>query len=88
MRGLTPHAAGRRLACFVRRLSLPIQIQLVGERYLAQVTPPHSQRGDWTSQVALSADELIVRLEDLGCHQTDIGDAFFKADPQWLTRAR
>jgi hypothetical protein len=25
-------------------------------------------------------------LRSLGCHQTDIGDAFYAADPEWLSR--
>jgi tetratricopeptide (TPR) repeat protein len=86
MRGLTPTAAVRRLACIVRRLILAIRIQLVGALYTAEVTEPHGRRGDWKSVVALSADELIAQLEGLGCHQTDIADAFYEADPEWLSR--
>ncbi len=29
---------------------------------------------------------LIDRLRELGCHTTDIGDAFYLADPYWLAR--
>jgi hypothetical protein len=32
--------------------------------------------------------ELIDRLVELGFHQQDIGDAFYDADPDWLTRGK
>lgn len=34
----------------------------------------------------MSRDELVAALQEIGCHQTDIGDAFFEADPDWLNR--
>jgi hypothetical protein len=34
----------------------------------------------------MTADVLVERLLALGCHQTDIGDAFYAADPGWLDR--
>jgi hypothetical protein len=34
----------------------------------------------------MQRDELIDKLRALGCHQTDIGDAFSEADPDWLGR--
>ena len=35
----------------------------------------------------MTVDDLIAKLFDLGCHQTDIGDAFHQADPDWLQNA-
>jgi hypothetical protein len=32
--------------------------------------------------------ELVAALLGLGCHQTDIGDAFYTADPDWLDADR
>jgi len=32
----------------------------------------------------MSRKELIDALRALGCHTTDIGDAFYTADPNWL----
>jgi hypothetical protein len=32
----------------------------------------------------MSRAELVAALLGLGCHQTDIGDAFYVADPDWL----
>jgi hypothetical protein len=34
----------------------------------------------------MEIDDLIAALTERGCHQTDIGDAFFEADPEWETR--
>jgi hypothetical protein len=30
--------------------------------------------------------DLIRELQKLGWHQTDLGDAFYAADPDWLSR--
>jgi hypothetical protein len=30
--------------------------------------------------------ELISALRERGCHDTDIGDAFYDADPEWRLR--
>lgn len=42
----------------------------------------------WTSPHPMTTKQLIAALRDLGCHQTDIGDAFYEADPDWLRRDR
>jgi hypothetical protein len=31
-------------------------------------------------------DSVIAALRDRGCHQTDIGEAFCEAGPEWLLR--
>lgn len=64
---------------------MPVKIIRVGQSYRAEVTPPHGG-GDLWSSPALSADELIKELLARGCHETDIGDAFYEADPGWLER--
>jgi hypothetical protein len=55
--------------------------------YSARVTPPHGGGITWTTPQPMSRDELIAALRERGCHQTDIGDAFYEADPQWLDDA-
>jgi hypothetical protein len=35
----------------------------------------------------MPANDLDKQLYELGCHVTDIGDAFYEADPNWLDRA-
>jgi hypothetical protein len=39
---------------------------------------------EWATSQPMSADELIQKLLARGHHQTDIGDAFYEADPDWL----
>jgi len=34
----------------------------------------------------MSTDDLIRELLALGFHQIDIGDAFYEADPTWLSQ--
>jgi hypothetical protein len=61
---------------------MPIEIEKAGDGYLARVTPPHGS--PWETVRPLGRDELIAALREQGCHQTDIGDAFYSADPDWL----
>jgi hypothetical protein len=64
---------------------MAISVERVGDGYSAAVTPPHGTK-HWASPEPLSRDALIQSLRDLGCHTTDIGDAFYAADPEWLLR--
>jgi hypothetical protein len=63
---------------------MPITIQKISKGYTATVTPPHGKSRYWKTDHPMSVDELIEGLRKLGCHQTDIGDAFYEADPNWL----
>jgi hypothetical protein len=63
-----------------------INIRQAGDLYVADVTPPHAQGVRWSSPHPMSRDELVAELLRVGCHQTDIGDAFFDADLGWLDR--
>lgn len=49
--------------------------------YHVTVTPPEAAR--WESEGALAATEVMERLHDLGCHQTDVMDALNVANPAW-----
>jgi len=60
-----------------------IQIFREDGRYTAVTSPPHGSRS-WRTPEPLSAQELVIRLRELGCHTTDIGDAFCAAYPGWL----
>ena len=64
---------------------MTILIQLVGERFTAAVTPPHGSMA-WTTAEPMTRTELIAKLRELGCHTTDMSDAFYVADPEWLSR--
>jgi hypothetical protein len=66
---------------------MAIKITRVEENnYAAYVTPPHGNGVEWVTPEPIPARELIDRLLERGCHQTDIGDAFYEADPQWLRK--
>jgi hypothetical protein len=63
-----------------------IKITYGDGKYMVTVSPPHGGGRLWCSPEPLTADEVVERLQDWGCHQTDIGDAMFEADPLWLNR--
>jgi hypothetical protein len=58
----------------------------VEQKYEAEVSPPHGRGEYWRTDHPVSAEALIESLRELGCHQTDIGDAFYEADPEWVLR--
>jgi hypothetical protein len=60
-----------------------IKIEKVRDGYLARATPPHVQEY-WGNPTPLSSDELNKELRARGVHTTDISDAFYEADPNWL----
>ncbi len=63
---------------------MSITIRKADGLYKAEVTPPHGGGVRWVSPRAMSRDELVEALRERGCHQADIGDAFYEADPDWL----
>ena len=65
---------------------MTIKIWRRDDRYEIRVTPPHGSGGYWSSPRPLTASEVVRQLTQLGCHQTNIGDAMFEADPMWLNR--
>jgi hypothetical protein len=65
---------------------MAIKVRREGGFSRVTVTPPHGGGRYWSSPEPLTADEVVKRLQELGCHQTDIGDAMFEADPLWLNR--
>jgi hypothetical protein len=52
--------------------------------YRARATPPHV-RTAWETLQPLAVKEITAKLLELGAHQTDIGDAFYEADPSWIS---
>jgi hypothetical protein len=56
--------------------------------YSAELTLPDmlAVNAEWSTPQPMSADELIEELLRRGAHQTDIGDAFYTADPNWLSK--
>lgn len=65
---------------------MAITITRVADKYVADVTPPHCRGIRWSTAGPMGANELIHQLLDRGCHQTDIGDAFYAADDAWLLK--
>jgi hypothetical protein len=61
-----------------------IVIESVDGGYRARATPPHVAAA-WESSRPLSAKEITAKLLELGAYQTDIGDAFHEADPNWIS---
>jgi hypothetical protein len=62
---------------------VPIRIAKTGDRFSAEVTPPHGSGRPWETPEPLPLNELIAALRAQGCHQTDIADALDEADPNW-----
>ncbi len=65
---------------------MAIMISRKGDGYVAEVTPPHGGGTPWSTSAPVSARELVQELTRRGCHQTDIGDAFYEADPAWILK--
>jgi hypothetical protein len=55
-------------------------------RYTGVVSAPDARRS-WSTAEAMPAADLLDRLLALGCHSTDIADAFNAANPDWLRDA-
>jgi hypothetical protein len=62
---------------------MAIQITKSERGYEAVVTPPHGGGRPWATTEPLSLDDVIAALRERGCHQRDIGDALYEADPTW-----
>lgn len=65
---------------------MAITISQCGDKYVAEVTPPHCGGIPWATAEPMRAQELVRALTARGCHQTDIGDAFYAADDAWLLK--
>jgi hypothetical protein len=61
------------------------KILKVQDGYLAHATPPRGQQ-EWRSPAPLSATVLVEELRARGVHTSDISDAFYEADPNWLSQ--
>lgn len=65
---------------------MSVRVSIQGNGYVATVTPnPHGGTAPWESGAPMSGRSLAELLVKLGCHQTDVGDAFYEADPNWLS---
>ncbi|MGH9589313.1 MAG: hypothetical protein ACRD25_02915 [Terracidiphilus sp.] len=68
---------------------MAIKITKVGEGlYSAELTVPDmpSVEAEWRTREPMGAHPIIEELLRRGEHQTDIGDAFYEADPDWQSK--
>src|SRR5215204_778081 len=63
-----------------------IHIKRENEGYTGSITTLDGRSTYWATSGPVTRDELIKELQNLGWHQIDIGDAFYAADPDWLSR--
>jgi hypothetical protein len=57
--------------------------------YSAELTLPDMPgvAESWATTEPMSLDQIAEELLRRGAHQTDIGDAFYAADPDWLSQS-
>lgn len=63
---------------------MPITIYKADDKFTVSVSPPDGPL--WRSKEPMTVDEIFDKLIDLGCHTTDISDAFYAADPFWTRK--
>ena len=64
---------------------MPIRITKMADGfYRADILRMGAHLPIWSSNGVLTRADLIAVLRSQGQHQTDIGDAFYEADPNWL----
>jgi hypothetical protein len=61
--------------------------KLADDLYVAIATPPEVDEV-WFTPEPLSARKLIKQLSNRGGHSTDIGDAMYQQDAEWLEKAQ
>jgi hypothetical protein len=61
-----------------------IEITKMDALYAASATPPHVKE-PWATEAPMPMRKLVDELRQRGAHQTDIGDAFYEADPNWIS---
>jgi hypothetical protein len=63
---------------------MPITVWRRDDKYEVSVSPPHGP--PWRSSEPITSREIFDKLIGMGCHSTDIRDAFDAADPFWTER--
>jgi hypothetical protein len=53
--------------------------------YEAVVRPPHVAH-EWSTSSPMLGRQLVKTLQAMGCHQQDIGDAFYEVEPEWVSK--
>ena len=68
---------------------MAIRIKMVANAlYTAELSVPDmpAVKEPWSTPEPMSVDQIISELPNRGAHQTDIGDAFYAADPDWMSK--
>ena len=62
-------------------------VRVSDDLYSVCATPPEV-REEWASTEPIRGRQLTRELLDRGAHQTDVGDAMYEADPDWIGKLR
>lgn len=63
---------------------MSIRVWRRGDLYDVLVVPEWGRGRTYRSAEPLTALEVVARLEALGCHPADVGEAMSAADPVWM----
>jgi hypothetical protein len=67
-------------------VNMTITMKKVSEGlYVVSATPPHVREA-WSTTEPLHTDQIIQELLSRGAHQTDVGDAFYEQDRDWVKK--
>ena len=64
---------------------MTITVTFADGRYAAEVVPDGDAGASWATESGLSAKELVDALAGHGCRHTEIGEAMFAVNPDWLS---
>ena len=62
-------------------------VKVSDDLYTVSATPPDVV-GEWTPSEPVRGRKLTRELIERGVHQTDVGDAMYQADPEWIRKLR
>lgn len=62
-------------------------VRISDDLYSVYATPPEVGE-DWSPIGPIRGRQLTRELLNRGAHQTDVGDAMYEADPDWIRQLR
>jgi hypothetical protein len=62
-------------------------VRISDDLYSVCATPP-DVRSEWSPAEPMRGQQLTRELLGRGAHQTDVGDAMYDADPDWIKKLR
>ena len=67
---------------------MPLKIVKVeDDLYFVSASPPDAGVV-WSPTEPLTGHQVTKGLLERGCHQQDVGDAMYEADPEWIEKLR